>query len=97
MQNTATATRRRAARSRSTTSSPWSSGGDNTLANLWPEHARPRPGFREKDEVENLLHAEVCSGRMSAAAAQRAIAENWLAVWRTIERAVAERRSRRDD
>ena len=58
-------------------------GGSNAIANLWPEAARPRPGFREKDSLENFLHAQVCSGAMTLAEAQRAIATDWLAVYRT--------------
>lgn len=39
-------------------------GGSNDIANLWPEAADPRPGFHEKDKVENYLHDQVCSGAM---------------------------------
>ena len=64
---------------------PLELGGDNVIANLWPEPADPRPGFHEKDFVENYLHRQVCSGAMSLADAQREIASDWLAVWRQIE------------
>ena len=53
-------------------------GGSNDVANLWPEAAEPRPGFHEKDSVENYLHDQVCSGAMSLQDAQRQIATNWL-------------------
>jgi len=56
-------------------------GGSNGIANLWPEPADPQPGFHEKDTVENYLHDEVCSGRMSLQQAQYQIATNWLAVY----------------
>jgi hypothetical protein len=52
-------------------------GGSNSIANLWPEAASPRPGFHEKDVVENALHDRVCAGTMTLAAAQRLIATNW--------------------
>jgi hypothetical protein len=45
--------------------------------NLWPQ---PRTGIHPasmKDSVENSLHAKVCAGAMSLAAAQAAIASNW--------------------
>ena len=58
-------------------------GGSNAIANLWPEAARPRPGFREKDSLENALHAEVCRGGMTLAEAQRVIATDWLASYKT--------------
>ena len=65
-------------------------GGSNDIANLWPEAAEPRPGFHEKDQVENYLHDQVCAGTMSLLDAQRAIATNWLDVYRQqSQRAVA--------
>src|SRR5207244_3122045 len=53
-------------------------GGSNEIANLWPEPADPRPGFHEKDRVENELHTRVCAGTIALAAAQQQIATNWL-------------------
>lgn len=60
---------------------PLELGGNNTIANLWPEAASPTPGFHEKDMVENYLHDQVCSGGMSLHDAQKEIATNWLAVY----------------
>lgn len=57
-------------------------GGSNDIANLWPEAAEPRPGFHEKDKVENYLHEEVCAGRIPLAQAQAEIANDWLSVYR---------------
>ncbi len=56
-------------------------GGSNDIANLWPEAAEPRPGYHEKDKVENYLHAQVCSGAMPLQEAQQQIATDWLAVY----------------
>jgi hypothetical protein len=56
-------------------------GGSNDIANLWPEPAEPRPGFHEKDKVENYMHDQVCSGAMSLHDAQVQIATDWLAVY----------------
>jgi hypothetical protein len=56
-------------------------GGSNDISNLWPEAAVPKPGFHEKDKVENYLHAQVCSGAISLQDAQREIATNWLDVY----------------
>jgi len=56
-------------------------GGSNDIANLWPELASPKPGFHEKDKVENYLHAQVCSGAISLQQAQQEIATNWLGVY----------------
>lgn len=65
---------------------PLELGGDNSIANLWPEAAAPVPGFHEKDEVENVLHAQVCSGAMALGAAQGLIAADWVSVWRWMQR-----------
>ncbi|HEY9151671.1 MAG TPA: HNH endonuclease signature motif containing protein [Anaerolineales bacterium] len=56
-------------------------GGSNNISNLWPEPAEPRPGFHEKDKVENYLHSQVCSGAISLQQAQLEISTNWLAVY----------------
>ncbi|MBE3561610.1 MAG: HNH endonuclease [Ktedonobacteraceae bacterium] len=59
-------------------------GGSNSIANLWPEPASPKPGFHEKDRVENYLHDQVCKGAISLKQAQIQIATNWLAVYNSI-------------
>lgn len=56
-------------------------GGSNDISNLWPEPATPKPGFHEKDHVENYLHDEVCKGNISLSEAQTEIATNWIAVY----------------
>ena len=59
-------------------------GGSNAIANLWPEPAEPRPGFHEKDKVENYLHEQVCSGALSLKDAQYKIAHDWMGVYQTM-------------
>lgn len=59
-------------------------GGSNDAANLWPELAEPRPGFHEKDKVENYLHEQVCNGSMPLAQAQTLIASDWIAVYKQL-------------
>lgn len=59
-------------------------GGSNEIANLWPEPAEPRPGFHEKDKVENYLHKQVCDGAMSLKDAQYQIAHNWMTVYQNM-------------
>lgn len=56
-------------------------GGSNDIANLWPEPADPRPGFHEKDKVENYLHSRVCDGATTLKDAQYQIAHDWMAVY----------------
>ena len=63
---------------------PLELGGNNSISNLFPEAASPKPGFHEKDLVENFLHNEVCSGDISLAYAQQTIATNWLEVWNAL-------------
>jgi len=64
---------------------PLELGGSNDLANLWPEPANPRPGFHEKDKVENYLHQQVCTGKISLTVAQKEIQTNWLEVYQKIK------------
>lgn len=60
---------------------PLELGGANTLINLWPQPAEPRPGYHEKDLLENLLHRMVCAGKMDLADAQGEIAHDWVELW----------------
>jgi hypothetical protein len=51
-------------------------GSPTSPENLWPEPgASPNP----KDAVEDAANAAVCDGRMTLAAAQQAMAANWIA------------------
>jgi hypothetical protein len=54
-------------------------GARNDPRNLWPE---PGTSPNRKDSLENRLHARVCRGEMTLAAAQLAIARNWVAAYR---------------
>ena len=62
---------------------PLELGGSNSIRNLWPEAANPRPGFHEKDRLENTLHRLVCNRSLSLRKAQSLIATNWLAAFNT--------------
>ena len=54
---------------------PLELGGSNDITNLWPEVGSvPNP----KDKIENALNHAVCDGKVSLAAAQNAIAADWL-------------------
>lgn len=59
-------------------------GGSNDVANLWPQPAEPRPGFHEKDQVEDYLHRQVCSGAVTLPQAQEQIATDWMSVYRRL-------------
>lgn len=60
---------------------PLELGGSNDIKNLWPQPDAPRPGWGEKDELENELHGEVCDGKVPLADAQRCITSNWVQCW----------------
>jgi uncharacterized protein DUF3761 len=60
---------------------PLELGGSNVAANLFPERAGPAPGYGVKDRLENRLHALVCAGSMSLAAAQAGIARDWESLY----------------
>lgn len=57
-------------------------GSPTDPRNLWPEPYAGATGARVKDRIENRLHAMVCAGTISLAAAQAAIASNWWAAYR---------------
>lgn len=61
---------------------PLTLGGDDVVANLWPEPAEPLPGFHQKDKLEVLLHRLVCKGLMELIDAQKCIGTDWLACWK---------------
>jgi hypothetical protein len=56
-------------------------GGSNAAANLWVE-AGPIPN--PKDRTESVLHEAVCRGRVTLAAAQEAIAHDWMTAERRL-------------
>ncbi len=64
---------------------PLELGGSNDESNLWLEPADPNPGFKEKDVVENYLHAQVCASKLSLKDAQEAIRVDWYKVYQTIQ------------
>lgn len=59
-------------------------GGSNDIANLWPEPAKPIPGFHEKDKVENYLHTLLCKENKPLQDIQLEISQNWLSVYKEI-------------
>jgi hypothetical protein len=60
---------------------PLELGGTNDMKNLWPEPDEPLPGSAEKDQLENELHEQVCTGKMTLSDAQHCIASNWINCW----------------
>jgi hypothetical protein len=68
-------------------------GGSDELANLWPQPAEPRPGFHEKDQLENWLHRQVCSGIMPLENAQQAIAHDWYHAYEQMLRSESQQRA----
>jgi hypothetical protein len=62
-------------------------GAPRDRRNLWPEPNTVTlaggisVGSKEKDDLEDELHAEVCAGTLSLADAQRSIASDWIAAW----------------
>ena len=61
---------------------PLELGGSNSIKNLFPEAANPRPGFHQKDRLENRLHRKVCDGTLTLREAQRQFILNWLRAYR---------------
>lgn len=53
-------------------------GGSNALENLWPQ---PYPQAHWKDKIENRLHRDICSGKITMEQAQQQIVDDWYAVY----------------
>ncbi len=53
-------------------------GGSNDISNLFPESYSIKYNARTKDQFENYLHAQVCSGKMPIDVAQEEISTDWL-------------------
>lgn len=61
---------------------PLELGGLDDIKDLWPQPSQPKPGFHEKDKLENYLRNEVCLGKMKLTDAQEAIRTNWYEAYR---------------
>lgn len=60
-------------------------GGDPTdPKNLWPEPYAEPFGAKDKDKVENYLHAQVCNGSITLQKAQQEVVTNWVVVYQQI-------------
>ena len=58
-------------------------GGSNSIKNLWPESYDTQPwNAHVKDQLENLMHALVCSHRLPLTTAQQAIAQDWISAYK---------------
>jgi hypothetical protein len=63
---------------------PLELGGSNAVANLYPEPGAGAHGYRDKDRLENRLHALVCAGQIGLRDAQARIAANWRQFYATV-------------
>lgn len=57
-------------------------GGKNTIGNLWPQPYDADWNARDKDRLENKLHAMICSGDIEVVDAQNAIKTNWIEAYK---------------
>lgn len=66
---------------------PLEVGGNPTSeANLWPEPYNVQYNAKEKDKVENYLHEQVCSGKITLQQAQLQVASDWKEVYKQLSR-----------
>lgn len=57
-------------------------GNPRDPKNLWPEPYAGACGAHVKDKLENALNRAVCTGRITLADAQQAIAKDWISAYR---------------
>jgi hypothetical protein len=67
-------------------------GGSRRVTNLWPLARGSHPGPAEKRQLDLTLRSVTCSGRLGVAAAQRAIARDWVSAYRRLVRVPASHR-----
>lgn len=60
---------------------PLEVGGADDVRNLWAQPSQPKPGFHEKDKLENKLHEMVCAEQIDLEQAQKEISEDWYAAY----------------
>ncbi len=60
-------------------------GSPTDPLNLAIEPYEPKPGAREKDQVEDWLHKQVCNGSMTLQNAQEYIQTDWLDIYYQIQ------------
>lgn len=56
--------------------------------NLSPEPYLPKPGAREKDQVEDHLHRCVCKGKIDLILAQKIVSEHWQNAYAQIQKGI---------
>jgi anti-sigma factor RsiW len=56
-------------------------GGSDDIQNLWPETYSSEWNAHVKDELEDYLHTEVCTGKINLSTAQREISTNWISAY----------------
>jgi hypothetical protein len=56
-------------------------GGSDDIRNLWPEAYSSEWNAHVKDELEDYLHTEVCTGKIDLPTAQREISTNWISAY----------------
>jgi len=56
-------------------------GAPRSIRNLWPQPRNLHPGAGEKDQLEDRLHTQVCTGSIPLATAQQMFERNWVQAW----------------
>jgi anti-sigma factor RsiW len=56
-------------------------GGSDDIRNLWPEPYSSEWNAHVKDELEDYLHTQVCTGKIDLPTAQREIATDWISAY----------------
>ncbi|MBN8547999.1 MAG: hypothetical protein J0M12_01650 [Deltaproteobacteria bacterium] len=57
-------------------------GGSNDPKNLWPQPHQALWNVHKKDELENLMHRMVCSGKLDLLQAQQEMLTDWISAYK---------------
>ena len=58
---------------------PLEAGGADVKSNLWPQLYDGINNAHDKDKLENYLHKQICTNKITIQQAQSCIAKNWIA------------------
>jgi hypothetical protein len=59
-------------------------GGSNEIENVWPQPYEGVWNAHVKDQLEDRLHAMVCSGQIGLKEAQKGISEDWITEYKKV-------------
>ena len=61
---------------------PLEDGGADVEANLWPQLYDGEWGAHKKDKLENFMHKQICTGKITIKEAQACLSKDWVSCYK---------------